>query len=99
MFSFSSDYSLLAVVDAIHPNDNAESVNLGAEINILNMIALRGGFRNLFLPKVLDAQGGLTLGAGVQTNFSGTNLRFDYAYADFGRLAEAHRLSLGIGFK
>jgi hypothetical protein len=95
-FTFSEDYNLLVAADAMHPNDNSESVNLGGELNLLNYVSLRGGYRNLFLP---DLEGGLVLGAGFKVDIADSyNIRFDYAYADYGRLAEAHRLTLGIGF-
>jgi len=96
-FDIGSDYKMLVAVDAVHPNDNSESVNLGGELKIFDYVSLRGGFRNLFLP---DSEGGLVLGGGVQTEIGGTyNIRFDYAFADYGRLAEAHRVTVSLGFK
>lgn len=96
-FNFGNDYKLLVAVDAVHPNDNDQYINLGGEFNILQIFSIRAGYRNLFMP---DAEGGLVLGGGVQTNFSETNnIRFDYAYADYGRLAETHRITLSVGFK
>jgi hypothetical protein len=95
-FVFNDDYNLLIAADAMHPNDNSESLNLGSELNLLKYVSLRAGYRNLFLP---DLEGGLVLGAGFRADISGSyNIRFDYAYADYGRLAEAHRLTLGVGF-
>lgn len=94
---FGTDYKLLVAVDAVHPNDNDQYINLGGELNLLQMFSIRAGYRNLFMP---DTEGGLVLGGGVQTNFSTSNsIRFDYAYADYGRLAETHRITLGVGFK
>jgi hypothetical protein len=96
-FYFGSDYKLLVSADAVHPNDNDQYINIGGELTILQIISLRGGWRNLFMP---DAEGGLVLGGGVSTTFSGSNtIRFDYAYAEYGRLSEAHRLTLSVGFK
>jgi hypothetical protein len=93
---FTDDYKLLVAVDAMHPNDNAESINFGGELNILNYVMLRGGYRNMFLP---DIEGGLVVGGGFRTDIGDSyNIRFDYAFADYGRLAEAHRLTLSIGF-
>lgn len=96
-FDFGDDYKLLVAVDAVHPNDNDQYINLGSEFNLLKMFSIRFGYRNLFMP---DTEGGLVLGGGVQTNFNETNnIRFDYAYADYGRLAETHRLTLSVGFR
>jgi opacity protein-like surface antigen len=96
-FDFGEDYKFLVAADAVHPNDNDQYLNLGGEFNLLKMISIRAGFRNIFMP---DTEGGLVLGGGVQTNFNETNnIRFDYAYADYGRLAETHRITLSVGFK
>lgn len=95
-FNFDKDYSVLIAADAIHQNDNSQSVSLGAEISLLEYFNIRAGYRNLFLP---DLEGGLVLGGGIKKDFAGSyNIRFDYAYADYGRLAEAHRVTIGLGF-
>jgi hypothetical protein len=96
-FDFGEDYKLLVAADAVHPNDNDQYINLGGEFNLLQIISIRAGYRNLLMP---DAEGGFVLGGGVQTNFNETNnIRFDYAYADYGRLAETHRITLSVGFR
>lgn len=96
-FNLSSNLKLIVSADATHPNDNVESINLGGELTFLDNFFLRGGYRNLFLP---DAEGGLVLGSGVNLQISQSiNIRFDYAFADYGRLSEAHRISVGLGFK
>jgi len=96
LFTFSEDYNLLVAADAMHPNDNSESINIGGELNLLQYVSIRGGYRNLFLT---DLEGGLVLGAGFKVDIADSyNIRFDYAYADYGRLAETHRLTLGLGF-
>lgn len=97
IINFDEDYKLLLAADAVHPNDNSQYVNIGSEFNILQIVSLRAGYRSLFMP---DAVGGLVLGAGVVAGFDrSSNIRFDYAYADYGRLAETHRLTISIGFK
>ena len=96
-FDFGDDYRLLLAADAVHPNDNDQYLNIGGEFNLLQIVSIRAGYRNMFMP---DAEGGLVLGGGVQTNFNeSNNIRFDYAYADYGRLAETHRITLSVGFK
>ncbi|AFH48892.1 Hypothetical protein IALB_1181 [Ignavibacterium album JCM 16511] len=95
-FNFDKDYSILIAADAIHQNDNYQSVAIGTEISLLEYFSLRAGYRNLFLP---DLEGGLVLGGGIKKDFAGAyNIRFDYAYADYGRLTEAHRITIGLGF-
>lgn len=95
-FNFENEYSVMIAADAIHQNDNDQSVSFGTEISLLKIFAIRVGFRNLFLPNL---EGGLVLGGGIKKDFGGAyNIRFDYAYADYGRLAEAHRVTVGLGF-
>lgn len=92
---FSESNQFLMVLDAIHPNDNGESLNIGAEWLLFDNIALRSGYRNMFLQ---DAEGGLVLGAGLRFHLSGYSLHFDYAWADYGILEQTQRFSLGFGF-
>ncbi len=83
-------------LDALHPSDNSESLNLGGEYAYKALFAFRAGWQNLFKQ---DAEGGLTLGAGVRGDLNDAlGFRFDYAYADMGRLEVAHRMTLGIEF-
>jgi hypothetical protein len=91
-----AQHRLTCEVDAVHPSDNAEYVNLGAEYAFNNNIFLRGGYKSLFLD---DSEEGLTLGAGLAYNMLSTvSLRIDYAYLDFGILNAVHRFSLGFDF-
>lgn len=83
-------------VDALHPSDNSESLNLGGEYQYKELFAFRAGWQNLFQE---DAEGGLTVGAGLSGDMNNSfGYRFDYAYADMGRLEGAHRLTLGLEF-
>ncbi len=93
--SFGEDYRLFLAADAFHPSDNTESISLGAEWMFFRTFAVRGGYQHLFQQ---DAEGGLTLGAGVQYEFGGTRLNFDYGWADAGILEKTQRLTLGISF-
>lgn len=87
---------ITVAVDALHPNDNDESVSVGGEWQILNNFFLRGGYRDLFLT---DSETGLVLGAGAKISFAENyNIRFDYAWADYGRLDQTHRFTIGVGF-
>ncbi len=87
---------LTLAVDALHPSDNKESMHLGMEFALRERIFLRAGYQSLFLK---DSEEGLTLGGGIWMRVLGSmELRIDYAYADFGRLQNAQRLSLGIVF-
>ena len=90
------DNKVTIAIDAFHPNDNTESISIGSEWQFLNSFSVRGGYRDLFIP---DSEGGLVLGAGVRVNvLESYNLRFDYAWADYGRLEQANRFTISLGF-
>ena len=83
-------------VDAIYPSDNYESVNVGAEYVFDNLIAIRGGYKSLFLT---DSEESFTLGFGLeQLTIGHVGLSLDYAYQDFGRLTYVQKFTLGISF-
>ena len=82
-------------IDALHPNDNTESVNAGVEFAVGETFFLRGGHANLFRE---NSEEGLTLGGGFHYRLWGTQtiLKIDYSYVDFGRLNYVNRVSLGF---
>lgn len=86
---------LFVAADAIHPSDNSESVNLGAEWSLRDVVALRGGYQGLFLE---DSEIGLTAGVGLKGRVTDYRYRLDYAWADQGRLQASHRLTVGVEF-
>lgn len=94
-YKFHSNHQIMLAVDAFHPNDNTESVSAGAEWSFLNAFSLRGGYQNLFQK---DSEVGLTAGAGLHYDFEGFVFKFDYSWADYGRLENTQRFSLGLTF-
>ncbi len=81
-------------VDALHPNDNAEYVNVGAEIGLLgDMILLRGGWNELFLK---DSARSFTLGGGLQYRFGSAYFTVDYAYEPNRYFNAVHRFTLSV---
>lgn len=91
------DLRWTVAADALHPNDNYESMNVGSELAYKDFLFGRIGFQSLFLK---DREGGLTLGVGINSKmlFSSNLFRFDYSYRDFGRLNAIHSFSIGIKF-
>lgn len=90
------DHTLVFTTDAAHPNDNSEYVNVGAEYDFRDLLALRAGYRNLF---EVDGEQGLTFGGGVNLRIDRSlRVRIDYAYADFGRLDQTHWFTFNLGF-
>jgi len=83
-------------LDAMHPSDDYESMNVGAEYTFDNFISFRGGYKSVFLK---DTEESFTLGVGVQQHLLGNiTLRADYCYADFGRLKNAQKITLAMSF-
>lgn len=82
-------------VDALHPNDNAESVNAGAEWRWRETLAMRAGWQTLFQP---DSQLGPTFGFGLMGRYGEERTyRLDYAWAGHDYLDETHRFTLVLG--
>jgi opacity protein-like surface antigen len=94
---YNSDKSRLQVaLDAFHPINNTESINLGFELSILKMLFVRAGYKALFQQ---DTEEGLTLGCGLQYKMFGQSyIKCDYAYADFGLLNDVNRFTLSLNF-
>ncbi len=90
------DHKLTVAMDALHPSDNKESMNVGTEYLLFNMVALRGGYKSLFLD---NTEEGLTLGFGLKYNFTPSlAISIDYAYQQFGILKETQHFSIGVNF-
>jgi opacity protein-like surface antigen len=88
--------NLLLSVDALHPNDDTEYVNVGGEYLLNNMFALRAGYKTLF---ARDSEEGLALGAGLKYELGGrASLKLDYAFQEFGALNDIQMVTVGIGF-
>ena len=90
------DNRLTFGVDAIHPNDNAEAINLGGEYSFSENVFLRAGYKSTFLP---NSEEGLSLGFGLKYELSpGISANLDYAYQDFGALSYTQHFGVGIKF-
>ncbi len=94
IFKTEANYFTLAI-DATHPNDNTESLNLGFEYSFRNIVFIRAGYKSLFQK---DSEEGFTAGIGLNYKIGGFGLKFDYAYQDFGILKNIQSFSLGIQF-
>jgi hypothetical protein len=94
-FQLSSQARLEVEADAFHPSDNTESMSFGSELAYARRFAARLGWANAFQQ---DAEGGLTAGAGFNTEWQNVAFHVDYGWADHGRLGNVSRLTLGVGF-
>lgn len=87
---------MTVAADAFHPINNSESVNTGTEIAILDLLFIRAGYQAI---GQTDTEEGLTLGGGLRYKMFGQSyIKFDYAFADFGRLKNVSRYTLRLDF-
>ncbi|MCL4306358.1 UPF0164 family protein [bacterium] len=95
MEAFQNEKHRMSVaLDAQHPNDNDESINLGSEYAFREQFFVRAGYRSLFLR---DSEEGATLGFGLKFNTrGGPTFMLDATYEDFGRFDAIYKYSLGI---
>lgn len=90
------DNRLTVMADALHPTDNVESLNLGAEYAWNEQVYLRGGYKSLFQQ---DSEEGLTVGGGVKYRIPAFGeIGLDYAYVTFGILENLQTFDLSIKF-
>lgn len=96
-FQFTDEHRLTIAIDAIHPNDNNQWVNLGGELSLFNdLISLRGGYKALFLK---DTQEGLTLGAGIKYDgLKYFRIEVDYSYQQMKYLDNLHSFGVMLSF-
>jgi hypothetical protein len=87
--------NLIISADALHPSDDVESLNIGAEYTFNELVSLRIGYKDL---GAIDTEQGLNYGAGIHYVFAGTTLNLDYAYINFGDLNAVNMFSVRLGF-
>ncbi|MBN1998781.1 hypothetical protein JW935_14575, partial [candidate division KSB1 bacterium] len=96
----SASQRLTLEVDALHPNNNSESVNLGGQweyhIPTFGTFFLRGGYKALFME---DTEYGPSFGAGLKYSMmNNLGFRVDYAYRDIGILGSTHSYTFSFMF-
>jgi len=98
--------NIVAVLNAdlVHPNDNLTHVDLGMEVNLFNLLFLRGGYaigdNNV---SDIEFQGydsrGLTSGFGIHVPLGKYLLKVDYAVADYRVLNYIHTINVIFDLK
>ena len=87
---------LTLATDALMPNDNDGSVNVGGEFGWSDMVFLRGGYRSVLGEGKED---GLSLGAGLKYTATGIGaLEVHYAWSQFGAFGNLNTIALGFSF-
>jgi len=82
------DQRLMVEIDAIHPRDYTERLNVGFEYSYRNMFYLRTGYRFNY-----DEEN-VTFGLGYKKG----PLTIDYSYGSFGVFNNVNRVSFGVRF-
>jgi hypothetical protein len=93
-------HEVTVAVDALHPNNNTESVNLGGQYAItlpsFGKVFFRGGYKALFME---DSQYGLSLGFGLSANLlHNKGIRFEYAFREVGLFDKTHSYGISVLF-
>jgi hypothetical protein len=85
---------LTALVDALHPSDATERINVGLELAWMRMLVLRGGYKFLY-----DEES-YSVGLGWYGRESlGLPVGISFAYSSYGRLGNILRFSLEAGLE
>lgn len=87
-----SEHRLTLMVEARHPNDGNEKVNVGAEYSWNNSIALRSGYKFFY-----DEES-YSVGFGINPQLP-MPVMVDIAYANYGRFDNILRLTIQVGMK
>ncbi|HIB04937.1 MAG TPA: PorV/PorQ family protein [Candidatus Marinimicrobia bacterium] len=107
-FVLNPNMKYLVAVDAIHPNNNPEYLNVGVEYSAMDMVFLRLGQshtlyqQNFFEDGVKIHEGseqGISVGMGIKYQIPrGPNLRIDYVFTEFGVFNDVQGYSISVSF-
>ena len=95
-----NNHELTLAMDALHPNNNNESINIGGQYELkipgTGSFFLRGGYKAIFME---DSEYGLTFGSGIILRFMNNfAVKADYAFKPVGILGNTHSYTLGFLF-
>ena len=93
-------HRLTVAVDALHPNNNSEYVNIGGQYKLKIPTAgdfyLRGGYKAIYMK---DSEYGFSFGAGTLLHLMhNLGLKVEYAYRGVGVLGKSHCYTIGVLF-
>ena len=100
---FFENWDVTFASDVVIPGNFSTYGNLGTEVTWNKVISLRVGYKGInYLfdnasKKEDKFEEGLTAGVGVQYDFGGFFVKFDYGYSDLGIFSEISRFSLSVG--
>ena len=103
-FAVSPVMNCLVAVDAIHPNNNPEYLNIGLESTFMDMVSLRVGKSHFGYnlggsDSAAGPEHGLSFGAGVKYQVPrGPLLNIDYVFSQFGVFNNIQGYSISLNF-
>jgi len=83
------DNHLLIALDVNKPIDNDVNLRLGLEYWLVDVLALRAGYRT-----DMDIGSGFSAGIGIKL----MNYHIDYGFVSYGELGDTHRISFSMEF-
>jgi hypothetical protein len=108
-FQIDEQASLMLSVDAIKYQDGPQYFFAGGEVNIMDILSIRGGYKfnysgtddegTRLREKLSTTLEGASFGAGVKVPVPGYDLRVDYAFTTMDLYDGVHRISLSFGIK
>ena len=93
-------HRLILAIDAVHPNNNSEYVNIGAQYELKlagqGSFYVRGGYKSLFM---VDSQFGMTLGGGLKINLmNNQSIQLDYSHRTMGVFGDLSSYTVSFSF-
>jgi len=102
-------FGVMVALDAAKPQDGPLYIFSGLEVRVLDIVALRGGYKFNYsgTDEVTSTGGtainstieGLSAGAGLHTTLSDYTIGFDYSFTQMDLLDASHRFTLTVGMK
>lgn len=89
-------HRVVVALDAKHPNDNSESIDVGIEYGFNDLVFFRGGYKSLLSSQTEDQ--GLTAGFGLKYNMNDFTANFGAAYMTHSYLDSPLLWTLQIDF-
>lgn len=87
-------HKLTLALDALHPRDYSERIHVGAEYYLMDLLALRAGYKFNY-----DEES-LAFGLGVKKDLGNMGMRIDYAYSALGDFFDpVHRVTINLSYK
>jgi hypothetical protein len=97
------DASATLSADALRPNDNNTSLNVGGEVSWMNILFLRAGYASVATDAGPSSQStsqqGASFGAGLKYTLTGVGaVEVDYALNKFGLFGDLNTIAVSIKF-